>query len=113
MSWLYTSITSVPPTRNTMVREKGSTTMVRMAVATVESVLRMPHLASTVPMQGLKILKTSRGHPVGCPLLVVLEGWMKNEKGIVKTKAFSVRLELAGLVKYLTFVSVKNLPRRT
>ena len=104
-----------PPTRNTMVREKSSTTMVRMAVATVESVLRMPHLASTVPMQGLKILKTSRGHPVGCPLLVVLEGWMKNEKGKKnrKTKAFSVRLELADLVKYLTFVSVKNLPRRT
>ena len=67
----------------------------------------------TVPMQGLKILKTSRGHPVGCPLLVVLEGWMKNEKGIEKQKPFSVRLELAGLVKYLTFVSVKNLPRRT
>lgn len=101
------------PTRNTMVQEKSSTTMVRMAVATVESVLRMPHLASTVPMQGLKILKTSRGHPVGCPLLVVLEGWMKNEKGIEKQKPFSVRLELADLVKYLTFVSVKNLPRRT
>ena len=39
---------------------------------------------------------------------------MENEKGIVKTKAVnSVRLELADLVKYLTFVSVKNLPRRT
>ena len=38
--------------------------------------------------KGLKILKTSRGHPVGCPLLVVLEGWMKNEKGIEKQKLF-------------------------
>ena len=28
-----------------MAQEKISTTMVRMAVATVESVLRMPHLA--------------------------------------------------------------------
>ena len=33
------------PTTNTMVHAKASTTRVRMAVATVESVFRMPHLA--------------------------------------------------------------------
>ena len=32
---------------NTISHEKIRTTIVRMAVATVESVLRMPHLAST------------------------------------------------------------------
>ena len=35
------------PTMNTISHEKIRTTIVRMAVATVESVLRMPHLAST------------------------------------------------------------------
>ena len=33
------------PTRNTITQENSSTTMVRMAVATSESVLRMPHFA--------------------------------------------------------------------
>ena len=33
------------PVINTISHENASTTMVRMAVATVESVFRMPHLA--------------------------------------------------------------------
>ena len=35
------------PTIHTISHEKSSTTMVRMAVAASESVLRMPHLART------------------------------------------------------------------
>ena len=34
------------PTRNTMIQEKASTTTVRMAVATWESVFLIPHFAS-------------------------------------------------------------------
>ena len=40
-------ISGAEPTRNTISHEKISTTMVRMAVATSESVFLMPHFART------------------------------------------------------------------
>ena len=45
---------SCEPTTNTISQEKSSTTMVRTAVATVESVLRMPHLARIAVMPAKK-----------------------------------------------------------
>ena len=41
MLWIW----SWDPTTNTIIHAKIRTTMVRIAVATVESVFRMPHLA--------------------------------------------------------------------
>ena len=47
------------PTKNTITQEKISTTTVRKAVATSESVFRMPHLASTAVIPAKKAERTA------------------------------------------------------
>lgn len=51
------------PTTNTISQEKASTTTVRMAVATVESVSRMPHFAKTA----VKPAKSAGAYPASKP----------------------------------------------